>query len=145
MDHPPDRPAAFTGVAARLWRWFAWPRASKPMGASERLRVPQPLVKRRLPSGRGAMEQPNITSHGAGVLTPRFWVMVVLAGIATGLLGPLMMALLFNVQYAAFGYHSGTLEHGAGQAPAARRVTSLLIAGVFGGVAWYNPCGLISL
>ena len=67
------------------------------------------------------MEQPNITSHGAGVLTPRFWVLVVLAGIAAGLLGALMMALLFNVQYAAFGYHSGTLQHGVEQASAVRR------------------------
>jgi hypothetical protein len=49
------------------------------------------------------MEQPNITSHGAGVLTARFWVLVVLTGIAAGLLGALMMLILFNVQYAAFG------------------------------------------
>ena len=86
------------------------------------MRRPQPLLKQRMPSGRGAMEQPNITSDGAGVLTPRFWVMVVLAGVAAGLLGALMMAILFNVQYAAFGYHEGTLQHGAEQAPAARRV-----------------------
>jgi chloride channel protein, CIC family len=101
------------------------------------LRIPQPLVKLRLPSGRGAMEQPNITSHGAGVLTPRFWILVIVAGVAAGLLGALMMALLFNVQYAAFGYHSGSLQHGVEEASAARRVASLLIAGVFGGVAWY--------
>jgi len=56
------------------------------------------------------MEQPNITSHGAGVLTPRFWLAVILAGVAAGLLGAPLMALLFNMQYAAFGYHYGTLE-----------------------------------
>jgi len=105
--------------------------------ASERRRRPQPLVRQRLPSGRGAMEQPNITSHGAGVLTARFWALVVLTGIAAGLLGALMMLILFNVQYAAFGYHSGTLQHGVEQASDIRRVRSLLIAGVFGGVAWY--------
>ncbi len=104
---------------------------------SERARRPQPLLKQRMPSGRGATEQPNITSHGAGVLTPRFWAMVVLAGLAAGLLGALMMLLLFNVQYAAFGYHAGSLEHGVAQASAARRVGSLLIAGAFGGVAWF--------
>jgi hypothetical protein len=71
------------------------------------------------------------------VLTPRFWVIMVLTGIAAGLLGALMMLLLFNVQYAAFGYHEGTLQHGAGQASAVRRVASLLIAGAFGGVAWF--------
>jgi CIC family chloride channel protein len=83
------------------------------------------------------MEQPNITSHELGELTPRFWALVVMAGIAAGLVGALMMAILFNVQYAAFGYHSGSLQHGVEQASALRRVTSLLIAGVFGGVAWY--------
>ena len=31
---------------------------------SERLRVPPPLIKRRIPSGRGAMEQPNVTHDG---------------------------------------------------------------------------------
>ena len=91
-----------------------------------------------MPSGRGATEQPNITSAGAGVLTPRFWVMVVLTGIAAGLLGALMMAILFNVAYAAFGYHSGTFQHAVEQASALRRVGSLLIAGVFGGVAWFG-------
>ena len=90
-----------------------------------------------MPSGRGAMEQPNITSGGTGVLTPRFWAMLVLTGLAAGLLGALMMLILFNVQYAAFGYHSGSLQQGVEQASAARRVGSLLIAGVFGGVAWF--------
>ena len=112
-------------------------RSRRPARDSERLRRPQPLFKRRMPSGRGAMEQPNITSGGAGVLTPRFWLMVVLTGVAAGLLGALMMLILFNVQYAAFGYHAGSLEHGVAQASAARRVGSLLIAGAFGGVAWF--------
>jgi len=112
-------------------------RRRAPARASERMRRPQPLLKRRLPSGRGATEQPNITSGGSGVLTPRFWVMVVLTGIAAGLLGALMMGILFNVQYAAFGYHSGTFQHGVEQAPPARRVASLLIAGAFGGGAWF--------
>jgi CIC family chloride channel protein len=118
-------------------RWLRSARGQRPAKASERMRRPQPLLKRRMPSGRGAMEQPNITSHGAGILTPRFWVMVVLTGIAAGLLGALMMLILFNVQYAAFGYHAGSLEHGVAQASAARRVSSLLIAGAFGGVAWF--------
>ena len=104
---------------------------------SERQRSPQPLVRRRLPSGRGAMEQPNITSDGGEILTLRFWVMVVLTGVATGLAGAALMALLFNVQYLAFGYHAGSLEAAAEHAPALRRVASLLIAGAFGGVAWF--------
>ena len=108
-----------------------------PARASERQRRPEPLLKQRMPSGRGATEQPNITSAGAGILTPRFWLMLVLAGVAAGLLGALMMAILFNVQYAAFGYHEGSLQYGVEHARAARRVASLLVAGVFGGVAWF--------
>ena len=120
-----------------LARWLGAARGRRPGRVSERMRRPQPLLKQRMPSGRGAMEQPNITSQGAGILTPRFWVMVVLTGIGAGLLGALMMAILFNVQYAAFGYHAGSLESGVEHASAARRVASLLIAGVFGGVAWF--------
>ena len=118
-------------------RWVSAWRGRRQASVSERMRRPQPLLKQRMPSGRGAMEQPNITSGGAGVLTPRFWLMLVLAGVAAGLLGALMMAILFNVQYAAFGYHEGSLQYGTEHAPAARRVASLLIAGVFGGVAWF--------
>jgi chloride channel protein, CIC family len=118
-------------------RWAdAW-RTRRAVRISERTRRPQPLLKQRLPSGRGAMEQPNITSYGAGVLTPRFWLAVAAVGVAAGLLGALMMLILFNVQYAAFGYHYGSLEHGVAQASAARRVGSLLIAGAFGGAAWF--------
>src|SRR5487761_229125 len=129
-----------TGPARRarrpgLRRWLSAMRGRRPAKVSERARRPQPLLKQRMPSGRGAMEQPNITSHGAGVLTIRFWVLVVLTGVAAGLLGALMMGILFNVQYAAFGYNSGTFQHGVEHASAARRVASLLIAGAFGGVA----------
>ena len=53
-------------------------------GGSERQRRPQPLVRQRMPSRRRTMEQPNITSHGAGVLTARFWLAVVLRGWPPG-------------------------------------------------------------
>jgi len=42
---------------------------------SERLREPQPLVRRRIASGRGATEQPNAKGDGDAALTPRFWLM----------------------------------------------------------------------
>ena len=104
---------------------------------SERLRSPRPLLRQRLPSGRGATEQPNITSDGDKVLTPVFWGLVVVTGAVTGLLGDLMMLILFHVQHLAFGYHSGSLQQGVEQASAIRRVGSLLVAGAFGGMAWY--------
>ena len=83
------------------------------------------------------MEQPNITSDGAAALTPVFWVLVALTGVAAGLFGDLMMVILFNVQYLAFGYHTGSFQAGVEHAPAVRRVSSLLVAGVFGGVSWF--------
>ena len=54
-------------------------------GESQRQRFPQPLIKSRIASGRGAMEQPNVTSDDAP-LTPKFWVALCLTGVATGLL-----------------------------------------------------------
>ncbi len=104
---------------------------------SERLRQPQPYFKSRLPSGRGAMEQPNVTGDGDVALTPRFWLMIVITGVVTGLFGDLMMVILFNAQHLAFNYHSGSYQAATERASAVRRVASLLIAGAFGGGAWY--------
>ena len=69
-----------------------------------RHRVPLPLIKSRLPSGRGSMEQPNVTGDGDTPLTLRFWVAVVVSGVVTGLFGALLMAVLFQVSYWAFGF-----------------------------------------
>ncbi|HEX2902030.1 MAG TPA: chloride channel protein [Jatrophihabitans sp.] len=109
------------------------------MPANERERVPPPLLKRRLPSGRGAMLQPNVTGDGDARLTIRFWGLVVVTGVATGLFGDLMMLLLFTVEHLAWG----TPESGNGFTAAVagtglvHRTVPLLIAGVFGGPAWY--------
>jgi len=83
------------------------------------------------------MEQPNVTSDGEAALTPMFWVAVGLTGVATGLLGDLMMLILFTVERLAFGYHGGTFEAGVEAAGAVRRIVVLLVAGAVGGVAWY--------
>jgi len=102
-----------------------------------RVRVPPPLIPVRMPSGRGATEQPNATGDGDAALTPVFWAMVVLTGIAAGLFGDLMMWVLFSVQHLAFGWRSGSLEAVVARASDARRVGVLLAAGAFGGLAWY--------
>ncbi len=104
---------------------------------AERVRVPPPLISRRLPSGRGATEQPNATGDGDAALTPVFWLMVVATGVAAGLFGDLMMLILFSVQHLAFGYHTGSLEAAAERASDFRRLVVLLSAGVFGGIAWF--------
>ena len=102
-----------------------------------RVRVPPPLISHRLPSGRGATEQPNATGDGDAALTPKFWLMVVATGVAAGLFGDLMMLILFSVQHVAFGYHTGSLEAGVERASDVRRLVVLLSAGVLGGVAWF--------
>jgi chloride channel protein, CIC family len=102
-----------------------------------RVRVPPPLISHRLPSGRGATEQPNATGDGDAALTPKFWLMVVATGVAAGLFGDLMMLILFSVQHVAFGYHTGSLEAAVERASDVRRLVVLLSAGVLGGVAWF--------
>jgi CIC family chloride channel protein len=103
----------------------------------ERRRVPQPLIKRRIPSGRGAMEQPNATGDEDAPLTTAFWAALVVTGIATGLLGALMMVILFGVEHLVFGFHAGTFEAAVKRASGSHRVFSLVIAGAIGGVGWY--------
>jgi CIC family chloride channel protein len=104
---------------------------------TDRQRVPQPLIRRRIGSGRRATEQPNATGDGEVALTPVFWAMVALTGVATGLFGDLLMLILSAAEHLAFGYHSGSFEASVERASVLRRVGSLVIAGGFGGVAWY--------
>jgi len=101
------------------------------------VRQPQPVLRRRLPSGRGATEQPNVTGDGDAALSLRLWVALVLAAIATGLLAIAMMFILFTLQRLAFGYHTGSFQAGVEHASRARRLISLLLAGAIGGIAWY--------
>lgn len=107
------------------------------MTVSERQRLPRPLIPRRLPSGRGATEQPNATGDNDAPLTPMFWLLVAATGVATGLLGDLMMIILHSVQHLAFGYSSGGFEAGVEHASGTRRLVVLACGGAFGGVAWY--------
>ena len=128
--------------AARITSWrrqSPQPHANSPSRrpARGRVRVPPPLISRRLPSGRGATEQPNAGGDGDAVLTPLFWAMVALTGAAAGLFGDLLMLILFTVQHLAFGYHSGPLEAAVERASDARRLIVLLAAGAFGGIAWF--------
>src|ERR1700679_2269761 len=106
-------------------------------GDSERRRVPAPLIKRRIASGRGAMEQPNMTHDGEASLTPKFWLAVVLTGVAAGLFGDLLMWVLSLAERLAFDYHSGSYQASVAAASGERRILSLVLAGVFGAVSWY--------
>jgi CIC family chloride channel protein len=104
--------------------------------AFQRVRVPAPFLKRRLPSGRGATEQPNSTSEDVP-LTARLWLAVLITGVAAGLFGDLMMWILFSLEHLAFGTGPGDFQSHVERASQLRRVVALLIAGAFAGPAWY--------
>jgi H+/Cl- antiporter ClcA len=117
--------------------WSARKRSPDRPRPSERLRIPQPLIRTRLPSGRGATEQPNVTSDGDTALTPVFWMVLVATGIAAGLFGDLLMFVLFSVEHLAFGFNAGPLQDGVRHASDLRRLIILPLGGLIGGVAWY--------
>jgi chloride channel protein, CIC family len=98
--------------------------------------MPRPLIRSRLPSARGATEQPNASGDGDAPLTPVFWLAVGLTGVAAGLLGVVMMLLLHVVEVVAFGGGAGRFAAVVAAASAARRVGVLVVAGVVGGVGW---------
>jgi len=127
----------FSERATRRYR--AWRAGREPGPASYRERVPAPLIKRRLPSNAPAMTQPNVTGDGDTPLTARFWLMVVITGVVTGLLGDLMMFILFSVEHVAFGVTGvqGGFTRAVTEAGGWQRAAPLLIAGLIGGPAWY--------
>jgi len=104
---------------------------------NERQRVPPPIIKRRIASGRGAMEQPNVTHDGEARLTPRFWLAVVLTGVATGLFGDLLMWILQLAEHVAFHYSSGSFEAAVKATSGGRRVVALEVASVIGASSWF--------
>lgn len=73
------------------------------------------------PGGHRAAERDR---DGDAALTPVFWGMVVLTGVAAGLFGDLMMLLLFTVQRLAFGWRDGSLATAVSQTSDARRVAA---------------------
>ena len=107
------------------------------MRRAPRVRDPAPLIRYRVPSGRGATEQPNATGDGDARLTARLWAVLVLTGIAAGLIGAALMLLLFTVQHAAFGRAADGFETTVVSAGGGRRMAALALAGALGGTGWY--------
>jgi CIC family chloride channel protein len=67
----------------------------------------------------------------------RFWIVLVLTGIGTGIAGGLLMKLLRACEHFAWFYHSGNFLSAAEKTSAAHRVVVLLSAGLLsGGVMW---------
>ena len=110
---------------------------SRQRDEGERERIPPPVIRRRIASGRGAMEQPNASQDGDASLTVRFWIALALTGVATGLLGDFLMWVLAVFERAAFHYQTGSYQNAVAAVSGLRRVVSLSIAGVVGAVGWY--------
>ncbi len=106
-----------------------------PAGQNRKKR-PGPFISTPIPSKRSALEQPN-TRPDAAEPNLKFWLALIVVGIATGLFGDLMMVVLFGVQHIAYNYHSGSYQTAVEHVSGLHRVLSLMIAGVFGGIAWY--------
>jgi len=109
----------------------------KSEGDSSRQRVPQPVLKTRIASGRGAMEQPNVTHDGEAALSPKFWLAIVVTGVATGLFGAGLMALLQFVEKVSFGFHGGSYQAAVAATSPLHRVLVLTLAGLIGAVGWF--------
>ncbi len=78
--------------------------------------------------------QPNVP--GRGIVASyglRFWGLVVAIGVATGLAGAALIALLRLVQHFAWSYHSGQFLDAVEATSDGRRVLVLLVGGVVAG------------
>jgi CIC family chloride channel protein len=132
-----DSPAQRQHKVSWLGRLASGPARLEHPAPAGRVRVPSPLIPRRLPSGRGATEQPNNADEGDAPLTARFWVALVITAVATGLFGDLMMLVLHVFEHLAFGSGGGDYQARAESASGLHRVAVLAIAGAFVGPAWY--------
>jgi chloride channel protein, CIC family len=90
-----------------------------------------------MPSGRGAMEQPNATGDGDLSLTPEFWLLLVATGLATGLFGDLLMLVLNSVIHLAFGGSTTTFQSAVASTSWQRRIVVLAVGGLVTGIGWY--------
>ncbi len=75
--------------------------------------------------------QPNVPGRGiVASYSLRFWGLVVAIGVATGLAGAALIALLRLVQHLAWSYHSGQFLAAVERSLDGRRVLVLLAGGV---------------
>jgi CIC family chloride channel protein len=81
-----------------------------------------------------ASAQPNVPGRGiVASYSPRFWLLVALIGVASGLGGVVLIELLRAVQHVAWAYDTGHFLEGAERSSDARRVIVLAVGGVVAG------------
>jgi CIC family chloride channel protein len=84
---------------------------------------------------RWSSPQPNVPGRGiVASYSPRFWLIVVALGVATGVAGSILMELLKLVEHASWDYNRGTFVHGVSATPGWRHVAILAGAAVVVGV-----------
>jgi CIC family chloride channel protein len=80
------------------------------------------------------MPQPNVPGRGiVASYSARFWLLVVLIGLAAGLGGAALIELLRAVQHLAWSYHSGDFLDAVERTSSTRRVLVPLVGGVVAG------------
>ncbi|HTU84201.1 MAG TPA: chloride channel protein [Solirubrobacteraceae bacterium] len=70
----------------------------------------------------------------AGTLTPRFWCLAAVTGVAAGIGAIAMMAVLRAVQHAAFSYHTGEYSTAAAAHGDLRRMLVVIGGGIVAGI-----------
>ena len=76
---------------------------------------------------------PQANVPGRGIVasySPRFWAIVVVLGVVTGLAASLLVGILHLVEHLAYGYHRGPFLDGVSAAASWHRVVALLAAAV---------------
>ncbi|MGC9221062.1 MAG: chloride channel protein [Solirubrobacteraceae bacterium] len=63
--------------------------------------------------------------------------MLVFTGVAAGLLGDVMMVILFTTEHVAYAFHTGSFQDAVTRDSGLRRVVALAVAGAIGGPAWF--------
>ena len=92
--------------------------------------------------------QPNdSSSHPPFNFSFRFWIIVILTGVATGVAAGVLMVILHGVQHLCYSYRTGDFQSAVERAGALRRVMMVSLAGVIAAVGvWllkHTPGGKI--
>ncbi|HZE03665.1 MAG TPA: chloride channel protein [Solirubrobacteraceae bacterium] len=75
--------------------------------------------------------QANVTGRGiVASYSPRFWGIVVVLGVVTGVAAAALMGLLHLVEHIAYGYTAGPFLDGVAAAPGWRHIVALQVAAV---------------
>ncbi len=78
--------------------------------------------------------QPNVTGRGiVASYSPRFWMLVVVLGVATGIGASVLIGVLKLVQHLSYGYRSGPFLDGVSSSAGWRHVAALVLAALLVG------------